>query len=81
MGVMIKVALEAELKLVMMEVDKEMNSEVVRAVILKLMQHRNKKFSLLAQLAQNSKCSHIKVDATKKLFQKNSRCWLNWLKM
>ena len=55
MGVMIKVALEAELKLVMMEVDKEMNSEVVRAVILKLMQHRNfsKKFSLLAQLAQN----------------------------
>ena len=53
MGVMIKVALEAELKLVMMEVDKEMNSEVVKAVILKLMQHRNKKISLLAQLAQN----------------------------
>ena len=56
MGVMIKVALEAELKLVMMELDKEMNSEVVRAVISKLMQHRN--FS-----------------------KKNSRCWLNWLKM
>ena len=74
---MIKVALEAELKLVMMEVDKEMNSEAVEAVILKLMQHRNFSKKILAVGSIGSKCKN----ATQKLFQKNSRCWLNWLKM
>ena len=56
MGVMIKVALEAELRLVMMEVDKEMNSEVVKAVILKLMQHRNFSKKILTVGSIGSKC-------------------------
>ena len=58
MGVMIKVALEAELKLVMMEVDKEMNSEVVEAVILKLMQHRNFSKKILTVGSIGSKCKN-----------------------
>ena len=56
MGVMVKVALEAELKLVMMKVDKEMNSEAVEAFILKLMQHRNFSKKILTVGSIGSKC-------------------------